>query len=395
MPVDSGFVQFNTLVVQSISSQTAPAEIIAGMGGTGIYYNGTTGTVIPPTTPIPAASSVAMAAPSGGNCLQFENANDNTGTPIACPVPPAMTPPGAGAAPATAASGTAAAMPAIYPNPSQLAYRIEIGATTTLMLRDRTPATLANFSSGDEINVFGYYNPDGSIQAYLVRDTSKPAETQTIQLDNVTLLSLSGTSIPATLAVTQQQGAPCYSFGASGNGAMQPFACPLGVSSFSADPATANLVAPAAEPAYVALNKYAVTVDAQTIILDRNRATLTLGDLQPGDELNVYGETSDNGQTVDADIVRDLSVPPVATAYAGTVTQVNADGSFAIRTDNGQTVTVPNPVAVGAKVSATGILNSSGTLTAVSGVTFGNGGASGITVPPIPLPMPAASAPNQ
>ena len=326
----TGFVQFNSLTIQSISSQTAPAEIVAGMKE---------------LTPAMGASAMP--------CYQFQSESDSAGTAITCPIPP-----------------------------SQNAYRIEVGASTELMLRDRTAATLANLSIGDQINIFGYYNTDGSIQAYLIRDISKPIETQTIQLNNVTLVSISGTSIPATLAVTQSQGAPCYSF--TTNGAQQPYACPMGISSFSANAATQNIVAPSAEPNYMMLRKYAITVDAQTIILDRNRNQLSLANLNLEDQLNIYGETSDNGQTVNADIIRDLSIPATPSTYTGTITQVNSDGSFVIQTNGGQTITVPGPIQVGASVSVTGLLGASNILSSVSRVMIGNS----VTTPPTPIEMP-------
>ena len=95
---------------------------------------------------------------------------------------------------------------AIYPYPIRYQpYRIEVDATTELSLRDRTSAGLSDFAAGDQINVFGYYNTDGSIQAYLVRDLSKPMQTQSLQLNNIEIVSLSGTSTPATIAVTQEE----------------------------------------------------------------------------------------------------------------------------------------------------------------------------------------------
>jgi Domain of unknown function (DUF5666) len=387
-PVNSGFVQFDNLVVQSVSSESVPAEIVATISApipAMDSYSGTGGSAMaaPTAQSVPAEPS----AVSSMSCYQFSTEASNNGTPITCPTPPST----ATTSSASAATPSAAAMPAII-YPYQVSYSIEIGSSTELMLRDRTPATLNDFAAGDTINVFGYYNPDGSIQAYLVRDTSEPPTTQTIQLDNVNLVSISGTSLPATLAVTQDQGAPCYSF--DSNGTEQSYACPMGISSFSQNPVTQNLAIPSAEPAYIWLRKYGVTVDSQTIILDRNRDQLSLSNLNIGDQLNVYGETTDNGQTVDADIIRDLSIPalpPAPTNYTGEVTQVNADGSFVVETNDGQTITVQSPITVGATVSVTGILSaSSSMLTSVSEIDLDAGatGGGGGTTPPFPVPTP-------
>jgi hypothetical protein len=184
-PVGAGFVEFNNLTVDSVSSVNVPAEIVAG------------GNLSP--------------------CFKFQSENDSNGAAIPCPMMSNQM--------GTAISG----------------YRIEVGASTQLMLRDRTQATLSDFSQGDQINVFGFYNTDGSIQAFLVRDISKPVSVETDQLNNVTLVSVSATGTTATLAVTQQIGNPCFGFE---NDKAMSKVCPLGVSSFSANPSTANVAAP-------------------------------------------------------------------------------------------------------------------------------------------------------
>jgi len=344
-------VQFNNLTVESVSSASVPAEIVATGGGIGVDT--------PPVT-----------------CLVFPSATAAGGAPTACPMLPAPTPASpsptkANTSAGAGSSGSGIGTPATPLQPYYEGfYRVEVSATTELMLRDRSSASLSDFTQGDQINVFGYYNTDGSIQAYLVRDISKPEVTQTMQLDNVTLNSISGTSIPATLAVTQASGYPCYGF--TGN-TPATIACPMGVSSFSANPATANATAlPSLMPIWQMLRKYVVTVDAQTIILDRNRTELSLSSLNLGDSLNVYGESSDNGQTIAADIIRDLSIPATASVYSGTVTAVNADGSFVIHTGNGQTLTVQNPIVVGQTVTVHGLLNpSNSTISSVSNITIG------------------------
>jgi hypothetical protein len=52
---------------------------------------------------------------------------------------------------------------------------VNITSATQLLLSDRAAAVLGNFTPGDVINVYGYYDGNGSIQGQVVRDLSKPA----------------------------------------------------------------------------------------------------------------------------------------------------------------------------------------------------------------------------
>jgi hypothetical protein len=354
-PTASGFIQFNNLTVDSISGTSIPAEIVASNAN--VY---------------PVA------------CSQFNGQDSAAGAPIPCP---------AVLAPSTSSSGSSGVAgssgPALPTYPTYQPYRIEVSAATSLMLRDRTVATLSSFSAGDEINVFGYYNSDGSIQAYLIRDLSKPAQDQFIQLNNVELISISTSTTPATLVVTQSQGYPCYGFGVGGT-EKQSIACPMGAQANTNNSALNNISVPAAlAPNWEMLRKYVITVDSQTIILDSNRTTLSLSDLQAGDSLNIYGDTMDNGQTLNADIIRDLSIPAAPSTYAGKVTQVNTDGSFIIQTNDGQTITVQNPIQVGATIQLTGLLSRlTNALSQVSDIYLGGYGGGGVPTFPTPVNAP-------
>ena len=236
-------------------------------------------------------------------------------------------------------------------------YRIEISSATRLYLRDRNTGNLSDFSSGDQINVFGFTNADGSIQAVLVRNLSKPVERRFMQLNDVEVVSVSGTTFPANIVVAQRQNYPCYDFGTNGD-TRKAFPCPMGVPSLSDRSETKGVAIPQSlMPIWGGLYKYVVKVDTQTIIMSRTRTPMSLADLKIGDKLNVYGSSGDNGATIDADIIRDTSNPPMATTFDGTVTSVNADGSFVIQTNGGQTITVVNPVTVGARVQVTGMFD--------------------------------------
>jgi len=249
---------------------------------------------------------------------------------------------------------------------------------------------LSSFASGDQINVFGYYNTDGSIQAYLIRDLSKPAQDEFIQLNSVELVAVATNTTPYTLVVIQQSDYPCYGVGTSG-ATEQAIACPMGIQPSANSAALQNVSVPSAlMPAWNIAKKTVVNLDAQTVLLDSNRTRLQLSDLQAGDQLNIYGDTTDNGQTLNADIVRDLSIPPAASNYSGNVTQVNADGSFVIQTTDGRTVTVTSPIKVGAYVQLVGILDRlQNILSQVSNISIGNTAIYNGTTPPVPMMVPA------
>ena len=145
-------------------------------------------------------------------------------------------------------------------------------------------------------------------------------------------------------------------------------------------------------PIWDVVRKYVINVDSQTIILNRHRAKLTLADLKIGDQLNIYGYTEDGGQTISADVVRDISQPPAVQDYSGIVTKVNADGSFVfvIETSAGEAITVPKVVQVGDYVTVRGILDQlQKILSEVTSINIGKNWPS-----PILLPTTTQSAPS-
>jgi hypothetical protein len=357
---NAGFLQFNNLTVTGLTPASTPGSL--GQ----IYANAATTLVPLPVSAGASSGGASMTVGVSNPCFQFQSAAGTQSTAIRCPVPPVY-------------NGSTS---------TPVSYTIDVTATTRLMLSDRSVATLSSFAPGDTINVFGYYNTDGSIQAYVVRDLSKSGSgttgggtaPQSIQLNNVTLntVAIAGTG-SATLAVTQASGNPCFGF--MGN-TQTSIACPMGLSAFSANAATANVTPlPALVPAWQMLHKYVVMVGPNTTILDRNRNPISVSSLNPGDSLNVYGETSDGGQTVSADIIRDLSLPVAASTYTGTVTAVNADGSFVIQTNGGQTFTVQNPITVGTTVTVRGLAGSSGTISSVSSIMIGGTGITPVSTP--------------
>jgi hypothetical protein len=89
------------------------------------------------------------STPAATTCLVFATALANTGTSTACPTP------------SIASSGT-------------MNFAIQVNDTTKLLLSDRTAAVLGNIAVGNIVNIYGYYDGSDTIQASIVRDTSKP-----------------------------------------------------------------------------------------------------------------------------------------------------------------------------------------------------------------------------
>ncbi len=347
-PQDDGFIQFNNLTVENVSSESPPAEILAiqEQPPYALMDRGAVKSVLP----APTASEA--------KCFRFLNPENAAGSATTCPLPIALpqTPTSTAATTTPPQSGRT---PTIYPAPPLppvITYRIMISYDTRLFLRDRTPAALTDFSRGDKINIFGFYNSNGNVDALMVRNLSKPLQKHFVQLNNVELVSVADENIPTYLVAVQRPIYPCYDFGIRGE-TKRILPCPLGVKSLKDNPLSQGVELPQRFMPEQALRKYIVKVDEQTVILNRLRSRLDISELIIGDKLNIYGETDDSGEIIEADIIRDLSKPVVSLNYSGTIMQVNADGSFVIQTEDGELLTVENPIKVGATVKLVGVLN--------------------------------------
>ncbi len=143
LPLPAGnWVQFDGLIVTAVTSNQAPAVIQA-------------------IDPGQMANGSAAAI-----CLSFPDQTAASSIPTTCPA---------------IASGTA--------------YQIQINADTEVLLRNRTPGVIANITPGDQINAYGAYTPDGTLQATVVRDLSKPQ----IGIAPTTLPITTTTGLPAGL----------------------------------------------------------------------------------------------------------------------------------------------------------------------------------------------------
>ncbi len=238
-------------------------------------------------------------------------------------------------------------------------YRISVLKDTILLFRTRSAASIGDFAAGDRINVFGYYNPDGTVRALIVRNVSKPVERQFIQLNNMEVRDMLKTN-PPTLMLVQYGNDPCQRFEGDKKINMP---CPL-MGAASAPSVSASVGSQPRTPEGL-IRKYDVRLTERTIILDKNRTKLTAADIRVGDKINVYGSYTDlNSQAIEAEIVRVLSVPrgsgdvdQTKDRIDGTVERLNAgDGTVLVRMRDGSLVTVENPFRVGTFVSIRGTL---------------------------------------
>lgn len=107
-----------------------------------------------------------------------------------------------------------------------------------------------------------------------------------VQLNNLEIQSVSGTTFPAFISASSGSDIQCLKFQSSASSRGDRIACPL-------------------MPSVL----YQIRVDTDTLLFLRARARASLSDFQPGDHINVYGFMNPGTGNVDALIVRDLDKP--------------------------------------------------------------------------------------
>ena len=156
-----------------------------------------------------------------------------------------------------------------YPCPASQVYQLRVQSNTILLLRNRLPATINDFSIGDHINVYGFLDPGGaSVQALIMRDLDKPINSVKYfhQINNLEVQTAPGPNRPAV-------------FTASGPSFAEPH--------------------------------YQITVNGQTAVLYRDRRVMPLGEIAVGDRVNVYGLYDSVARSFAAVVLRDMSRPAV------------------------------------------------------------------------------------
>lgn len=162
--------------------------------------------------------------------------------------------------------------------------------------------------------------------------------------------------------VTKEAVSACYIFKGERKIAR---ACPPG---FAKEGKTLNWPAPST-------TQYFLKLSERTRILDSARRSLAASQITVGDVINTYGTFFPAGAIIEAEVVRNLSKPLTATPplsalssskkrkrYDGIITQVfPADDTFEMRTRDGTTLTIENPIRSGSFVSVEGTLNGTST----------------------------------
>ncbi len=272
-------------------------------------------------------------------CLRFENESSSRSQVFPCPSP----------------LGTSQS-----PIAHEASYNIHVSSKTILLLRTRAKATISDFEIGDRINVYGFYDTEtNGVESLIVRNLSKPAERRFIQLNNAEVVTEpANTLLPLRIIVIQRLIQPCFDYGASGTSPAVRFLCPQGLKTFTAADKTitgSQLPADSLYPPTIA-RKYVIEITAQTTLLTRVRGTLMLDEITIGDKLNVYGLLKEDNATIEAITLRDLTKPLQTETLLGTIVSVDGDGSFTIRTDEGEEFKVRLSFAPGQRIEIKGLI---------------------------------------
>ncbi|MBI2096717.1 MAG: carboxypeptidase regulatory-like domain-containing protein [Candidatus Sungbacteria bacterium] len=137
-----------------------------------------------PAGGLPATLVVARKSPFP--CFDYGTAGNSRATPLPCPL--ALESTSAQALPSSAEGSIA----------QHIAYKVMVSASTKIINRERVPMLLADISMGDKLNIYGTpTDSTGTIDALVIRDLSKPAET-------ASRATIRAMAVNADLVCTQQ-----------------------------------------------------------------------------------------------------------------------------------------------------------------------------------------------
>lgn len=265
-------------------------------------------------------------------CIKFDSPASSRGVSFPCPMPMG------------AQNQSQFAPSSIRPD---FIYTIKVSPQTILLLRDRTRASFSDFEVNNRINVYGFYDSGtNTLDSLIIRNISKPSEKRFIQLNNLEIINISSSSLPATITAQQSFSYPCFEYGMMGSGPARSMPCPLGMSKVTDSRFPAGLY-----------REYSIEISASTTLLDRNRNRIDFGKISNGDKINVYGLYDESTQKIEGLIVRDLSNPAEKAEISGTIVSVGGDGSFVVRTDSGEEFTIKPGLAAGMRVEISGFVD--------------------------------------
>lgn len=168
-------------------------------------------------------------------------------------------------------------------------YLVAVSDKTLLLSLGRKPITLGDMKVGDRFNVYGNMREDGKtyVDALVLRDLSVgPAKY--VQLENLTVASVSAATGNSVTLEAYSNGSGCYDF----SPARHVMPCPLG----SSDNVQGD------RPSYL----YKIYVPSTAQVLDAARRPIKITAIKAGDVINVYGTLSNDQASVTAQIVRVL-----------------------------------------------------------------------------------------
>ncbi|MBI2024193.1 hypothetical protein HYT00_02310 [Candidatus Giovannonibacteria bacterium] len=313
-------VLFLFAVFFGVAAAQAPTTVTPDNGQDEIVqFNNLRITEIVSTSEIRAVTNYDYPNP----CIKFESPNSSSGVSFPCPM---------------------------MGRPDFI-YTIKVSPQTILLLRNRARANFSDFEVNNRINVYGFYDSStNTLDALIMRNISKPKERKFIQLNNLEVVNISSGTLPATITAVQNFSYPCFEYGMMGSGPAKSMPCPMGMS------ASSGMMMDVQFPPG-SFRKYSIEVKANSSILDRNRNSMEFGKIAKGDKINVYGLYDEDTQGIESLILRDLSKPSQKENISGTITSVNPDGSFVIRSDSGEEFTVKPSVAVGLRVEVEGFVD--------------------------------------
>ncbi|HVN26761.1 MAG TPA: hypothetical protein VMT99_03900 [Candidatus Paceibacterota bacterium] len=150
--------------VVSTTASSSPAETSTSSGSVlGAATSTTTSSTVPTVSPAVVSVTPQWIQVNGLTVTGMSSTLKPATLAASTPSPSCET-----FADQSSAFGTAVTCPAVS------SYEIAVDQATVVRLRDRSVGVLANVTTGDVVNVFGSLTADGTLQATILRDLSKP-----------------------------------------------------------------------------------------------------------------------------------------------------------------------------------------------------------------------------
>ncbi len=209
-------------------------------------------------------------------------------------------------------------------------YIITVSGGTELFFKNRTAATLADFSAGDKINVFGNTQEDtgtSTIDAIIVRNMSDKGEGKKVlvyhQLNNLLLVSMTEEAGGSRIITAQSRGGDTYT----------------------------------------------ITVKNVTIFLTKNRQPVTISAFTVGTVFNVWGLFNTADKTMNALIIRTLSDETTGATIQGVIQSIDG-ANIVLKVEKatgfphlaGRMITIQSGLTASTSIQVHGMLDPAGNI---------------------------------